>query len=638
MLIAYLCALLLVKYMMKDKNSVIGYLLLGVLLIGYFWFSQKDAGKLREIEKQKQDSITKVQAEKNKISPDSLAKQKTDSIANANKALTQSAGGFDSTLIGNDSMITVENNLAKYSFATKGGVLKQITLKQFNALNKNDGSLVNLQSAVKQVDGLYYNINTSANSILNTKDIVFTAAGIKSNVDGSVQVTLHAISRDQKKLSHVYTIKKDDYMIDLDIVTSTGANLFTDNTINASWNTTLDHKESDNTYDIQQAELSYKNEDGYDYYKLMGGKDKTYEKPVQWYGVHQRFFANIILAPKGKNFQNVAVNVITPQDSSGVLLVSKSTLKIPFDGATNKTNMQFYYGPNDYNILKKYDNSMGEMVNFGQGIFSFVKYINRYVVLPIFNFFHSFISNYGIIILLMTLFIRLLTSPLVYKSYLSGAKMKVLKPELEALKAKHGDDTQAYSMDQMKLYRQAGVNPLGGCIPSLIQLPIFISLYNFFNSNIALRGKAFAWSKDLSVFDSIANFGFEVPFYGGHVSLFTLLTVATTLLISLQSLSSTPDQGNPMLKYMPFIFPIIMLGFFNKLPAALTWYYFVSNLFTLILQFCIQKFILKPEKIRAEIDANKLKNKDTKSKWQLKLEEMQKTQQRAAELRNKNKK
>ncbi len=625
---------------MKDKNSVIAFVLMSVLVIGYLWFSQKDAGKLRDIEKQKQDSIAKVMAEKNKISPDSLAKLKADSATNAGKALTQSAGGFDSTLIGSDSIITVENNLAKYSFTTKGGVLKQITLKQFNALNKNDGSLVNLQSTVKQLDGLYYNINTNANSVLNTKDIVFTAGGIKSNADGSVNLTLHALSRDQKKLSHVYTIKKDDYMVDMDIVTSTGANLFTDNTINASWNATLDHKESDNTYDIQQAELSYKNEDGYDYYKLMGGKDKTYSKPVQWYGVHQRFFANVILAPKSKNFQSVIVNVTVPEntDSSGVLLVSKSTLKIPFDGTTNKANMQFYYGPNDYNILKKYDNSMGEMVNFGQGIFSFVKYINRYVVLPIFNFFHSFISNYGIIILLMTLFIRMLTSPLVYKSYLSGAKMKVLKPELEALKAKHGDDTQAYSMDQMKLYRQAGVNPLGGCIPSLIQLPIFISLYNFFNSNIALRGKAFAWSKDLSVFDSIANFGFEIPFYGGHVSLFTLLTVATTLLISLQSLSSTPDQGNPMLKYMPFIFPIIMLGFFNKLPAALTWYYFVSNLFTLVLQFCIQKFILKPEKIRAEIDANKLKNKDTKSKWQLKLEEMQKSQQRVADMKNKTKK
>jgi YidC/Oxa1 family membrane protein insertase len=626
--------------MMKDKNSVIAFVLMSILVIGYLWFTQKDAGKLRESEKQKADSTAKANALKNNISPDSLAKLKADSVANATKALTQSAGGFDSTLSGKDTLVTIENTVAKYSFTTKGGVLKQITLKNFKALNTKDSALVNLQSSVKQLDGLYYNINTAANSVLNTKDIIFTVSNLKTIADGTTNVTLDAISRDGKKLSHVYTIKKDDYMLDMDFVTSPGANLFTNNAINASWNATLDHKESDNTYDIQQAELSYKNEDGYDYYKLMGGKDKTYSKPVQWYGVHQRFFANVLLAPKGKSFQNVAVNVTTPEDSSKVLLVSKSTLNIPFDGTTNKASVQMYYGPNDYNILKKYDNSMGEMVNFGQGIFSFVKYINRYVILPIFNFFKSFVSSYGIIILLMTLFIRLLTSPLVYKSYLSGAKMKVLKPELEALKAKHGDDTQSYSMDQMKLYRQAGVNPLGGCIPSLIQLPIFISLYNFFNSNIALRGKEFAWSKDLSVFDSIANFGFEVPFYGGHISLFTLLTVATTLLISLQSLSSTPDQGNPMLKYMPFIFPIIMLGFFNKLPAALTWYYFVSNLFTLVLQFCIQKFILNPEKIRAEIDANKLKNKDknTKSKWQMKLEEMQQAQQRAAEIKNKNKK
>jgi YidC/Oxa1 family membrane protein insertase len=296
-----------------------------------------------------------------------------------------------------------------------------------------------------------------------------------------------------------------------------------------------------------------------------------------------------------------------------------------------------YYGPVDYDVLKKYNNGMEEMVNYGQGIFSFVKYINRYVVLPFFNFLSGFVSNYGLIILLMTLFIRLLTSPLVYKSYLSGAKMKLLRPELDALKKKHGDDTQAYSMDQMKLFREAGVNPLGGCIPALIQMPIFISLYNFFNSNIGFRGKAFWWSKDLSVFDSVLNFGFEVPFYGGHISLFTILTVVASLLISLQTMNSTPDQNNPLMKYMPYIFPVIMLGFFNKLPAALTWYYFVSNLFTLVLQYCIQKFILNPDKIRAEMEENKKKNKNTKSKWQTKLEEMQKSQAKLAEIKNKGK-
>src|SRR6476620_9316865 len=240
---------------------------------------------------------------------------------------------------------------------------------------------------------------------------------------------------------------------------------------------------------------------------------------------------------------------------------------------------------------------MENMVNLGSGIFSFVKYINRWIIIPIFNFFSSFTFNFGIVILLLTLFIRLLLSPLTYSSYLSGAKMKVLRPEIEKLKTKYGTDQQQISVEQMKLFREAGVNPLGGCIPALIQLPIFFALYSFFNSNVALRGAPFLWADDLSQYDSIAHLPFSIPFYGDHVSLFTITAVITSFAISMYSMNSTPDQGNPALKYMPYFFPIILLFIFNRLPAGLTWYYTVSNVVTLAIQFVIQNYIIDHDKI-----------------------------------------
>jgi YidC/Oxa1 family membrane protein insertase len=213
--------------------------------------------------------------------------------------------------------------------------------------------------------------------------------------------------------------------------------------------------------------------------------------------------------------------------------------------------------------------------------------------------------------------------------------MKVLRPEIEQLKAKYGGDQQQMSMEQMRLFKEAGVNPLGGCIPAVLQIPIFFALYSFFNSNVALRGQQFLWSHDLSQYDSIANLSFSIPFYGDHVSLFTITAVLTSFLISLYSMSMTPDQGNPVLKYMPYFFPIILLFIFNKLPSGLTWYYTVSNLITLGLQFVIQTYIIDHDKILAKMEANRKKPK-TKSKWQERLEQMQEQQKQMKEGPNRN--
>jgi YidC/Oxa1 family membrane protein insertase len=333
-------------------------------------------------------------------------------------------------------------------------------------------------------------------------------------------------------------------------------------------------------------------------------------------------------------FQSADIAWEMPDTSKQLIARSTSLLKAPLNisGETATLPLQFFFGPSDYDLLKGYGLQMEDIVPYGSGIFAFVKYINRHFLLPVFNFLKNNVASMGIVILLLTLFIRLLTSPILYRSYVSGAKMKALKPEIDKLKAKHGDDQQAFGIDQMKLWKSAGVNPLGGCLPALLQIPIFMSLYYFFQSNISLRGKSFLWAKDLAAYDSIYNLPFHIPFYGDHVSLFTLTATLTSLLISVYSMSSIQDNSNPVMKYMPYIFPVMLLGVFNALPSALTWYYTISNTITLILQIVIQKFIINHDKILAQIEENR-KKPVKQSKLQERIQAMQEASQKMQEQR-----
>jgi YidC/Oxa1 family membrane protein insertase len=256
--------------------------------------------------------------------------------------------------------------------------------------------------------------------------------------------------------------------------------------------------------------------------------------------------------------------------------------------------------------------------------------------MPIFNFFSSFIGSMGLVIALLTIFIRLITSPLVYTSYLSGAKMRALRPEIEKMKQRLGNDQQQIGMEQMKLFREAGVNPLGGCIPALLQIPIFFALYSYFNSTIDLRGVSFLWADDLSSYDAILRFP-HIWGLGNHLSLFTILAVGTSFLISIYNMNMTPDQNNPALKYMPYIYPFILFFIFNGLPSALTWYYTVSNVITLVLQWVINTYIIDHDQILAKLEANRKKPK-TKPKWQEKFEQMQEQQKKLQDSQRKGKK
>ena len=481
-----------------------------------------------------------------------------------------------------------------------------------------------MRLAASDFDKLAYTINTAANQTADITNFYFTGGQVVSNPDKTQTITFQ-LPAQNSSIVHQFIIRPDKYMVDFNLQINGVNQLLSNNTLNFIWQNKAVQLQKDLEYEKQQSQIAYREGTDYDHSSAMSDNNETFKGPLNWVAVKQQFFNTTFI--NKNNFSSGDIEWKSPKVGNTVVQ-TVAHLKMQLPAGENATvPLAFFYGPTDYKILKQYSNDMESMVNLGSGVFAFVKYINRWIILPVFDFFHKFISNYGIVILLLTLFIRLCISPLTYSSYLSGAKMKVLRPEIDKLKAKYGSDQQAISMDQMKLFREAGVNPLGGCIPALFQIPIFFALYSFFNSNVALRGANFLWAKDLSQYDSIAHLPFTIPFYGDHVSLFTITAVITSLLISVYSMSMTPDQSNPVLKYMPYFFPIILLFVFNKLPSGLTWYYTVSNIITLALQFVIQNYIIDHDKILAKMEANRKKPK-TKSKWQEKFELIQEQQKK----------
>lgn len=608
-----------------DKNSVIGFVLLAGLFLGYFYFTRVGQLELEAKQKQIRDSLAALQPVIKDTATTAL------SIDTAAAIPVGTPGSFVQEGKIQEQLTVVENELVKVTFSNKGARPVAVELKNYVSADSQQ---------VKLISGSFnqfsYLVNTGANQTTSTEDLFFSAADVVKSPSGESVLVYTLKDSTGKSLEHRYTLKPKDYMFGLNIVSEGADKLFTNNTINFLWQLQADQQELDIQTEKRETQLGLYGADGFDYFTMSDGLNEQWDEGVKWLGVKQKFFNTTVVAENGFKFAEISCKV--PDDSLKVVAQTTANLKAVFP-ASNKANigLNFYVGPNDYSLLKSYKLDMEDMVNLGQGFYAFVKYINRWIVLPAFSFLEKNVASLGLAIALLTIFIRLLTSPLVYTSYVSGAKMKALRPELDVLKEKFKDDQQAFSMEQMKLFRSAGVNPLGGCIPALLQIPIFFALYSFFNSNIVLRGEAFWWSKDLSSYDAVLTWGFNIPGIGAHLSLFTILAVVTSLLISLYSMSMTPDQGNPVLKYMPYIFPIFMLGIFNSLPSALTWYYTVSNVITLVLQFVIQNYIINHDKILAQLEANKKKPRE-KSKWQERLEQMQETQKKVQAMQDKVKK
>ena len=613
-----------------DRNTVIGFTVLALLFIGYFAVTNKQQAEYRKqqaIQKAYDDSVALA----NRPKQDTIALQK-DSLQNDSLQKVASAGSFQNAANGEEKLVQAENNLVKITFTNKGGQVKSVELKNYK---EHDSSLVKL--AGTDFDQLAYTINTSQNKTVSTGELFFTAREITTGADGAKVISFQLNSSDSNATSivHKYTIRPDDYMIDFSVEMNGMDQLLTQGIMNLSWKYAASQQESDITFEKRNTQIGYVKDGDFDYHTISRRSSKDFDESVSWVGIRQRFFFSALVAKN--NFSSGRMQWTIPPDSTKEVVQSTANMKVMVDAASSAAvNFELYYGPSDYKVLKSYNMKFEKLVNLGQGIYAFVRPINRYVIMPIFSFFQRLTGSMGIAIALLTLFIRLLTSPLIYKSYLSGAKMKALRPEIAKLKDKFGEDRQAMSMEQMKLFREAGVNPLGGCIPALLQIPIFFALFTLFNSDVALRGAPFLWSTDLSAFDDPIRFGFNIPLLGGHLSLFNITAVITSFLISFYSMSMTPDQSNPVMKYLPYIFPIFLLFFFNTLPSALTWYYTVSNTITLVLQIIIQRYIIDHDKILAKIAENRKKPK-TKSKWQERLEQMQDQQKKMKEMQNRNK-
>ncbi|MEO9022651.1 MAG: membrane protein insertase YidC [Ginsengibacter sp.] len=608
-----------------DRNTIIGFVLLAFLFIGYFYYSKQGQVAAEKQKQHIQDSINRLKPKvdttlKLTAAEDSLYAKRDSSLS-----------GIIQDTTGKEQLITVQNKVLKITFSSKGGQPKEIEIKDFRTFNGNplilqDGSFNNIS----------YAINTGKNLTAQTSDLFFTPSAIQTTPDSNQIISFRLRTKSGETIEHQYILKPDDYMIGFNIKFNGADRLVTQNTLNLIWQVKAGKLEKDMQWETQQSHISYVENGEYDFEHIAEGRgdSKQFAKPIDWLALNQQFFASAIVA-KNK-FTNGEVKWESPKDT-GLHIIGTATadlrLSVP-PGSDVVLPMELFYGPTNYKILKSYGNQMFNMVPLGSGILAFVKYINRGFIMPVFNFLSGKIASYGLVIALLTIIIRLLISPLTYQSYLSGAKMKLLKPEIEILKTKFKDDKQAFGMEQMKLFKSAGVNPLGGCIPALFQIPIFFALYDFFNSNIALRQQSFWWAKDLSTYDSIYNLPFNIPFYGSHVSLFTITAAVTSMLISIYGMSNMQDNSNPVMKYLPFIFPVFLIGIFNRMPAALTWYYTVSNTITLIIQLVIQKYIIDHDKIMAKLQENK-KKPVTQSKWQERVTAMQDSNAKLKSMREK---
>ncbi len=600
-----------------DRNQIIGFSLLALLLIGYLTYNNHEQKVFQE--KKIADSIAYATANPHpKVDSSKVIPAAAQAPIAANDSLSEALRKSQPTsYYGQAQAITLENKKLSIQFTTKGAYPTMASILGYKTYYGKPLYLFN--GAGNQLSAVLPIDNGKS-----TADLYFTPV-LRDEPNGDRTVDFSADLGGGKKVEIIYTLPADDYMMRCNFVL-TG---LTAGSLPLTWNTMGLHTEKDMVNERQGAQVYYHNKnDDNDYFTVHANEEKVLHNDgaSNWLGFRKQYFSSVLIDDDG--FSKMEAKYMAKQDDTNVVAQNLAKLEMPLKPGNNvqSASLRWFIGPNDYNTLKHYKIGLEDMVPLGVGVMAFVKYINKYALIPIFYFLSGFIGNVVIIIILMTIFIRLILSFFTYKSYLSSAKMRVMKPELDALRARIGDDQQKFSMEQMKLYKSAGVNPLGGCLPMLFQLPILLAMYYMFPSFIEFRQQHFLWANDLSTYDSIFNFSFSIPMYGDHVSLFTLLMTGSSLFLAVYNRNMTPqDPNNPMMKYMPFVFPVILMGMFNKMAAALTFYYFFSNLLSIAQQFIIQKYFIDEKAIHAKLQENKNKPA-TPSKWAQKLEEMQKMQ------------
>ena len=631
-----------------DKKSIIGIVLIFAVLV-LFSVLNKPSKEQIEAAKQaklKQDSIAQVEANKASEQQKAEENKKTeeavnDSLTNTNelKKKTDLLGVFGNAAIGDEEFYVVENNLMKITFSNKGGRPYSVQLKNYQTYDSLplilfDGpeTIFGLnfwsQNRSIKTGELYFKANTT------NKDIIVKGPVVKKGSLGKIKfnnenpgekdsIIFRLEISPGKYLEYVYTLGYNSYMVGFSINFHGMNNYIASNqsVLDFTWGFEVPRQERMSRYgEDRYTNIFYKfYQDEVNNLSQNKSEDKTLSTKVKWVGYKQLFFNSTIIA--NESFPNAEISQEKFKDDPKYLANFSSDIALPYDGKENENiGMRFYFGPNHYQTLKQYNIDLERQIYLGYAI---VRPVNKYLIIPVFNFLHNYINNYGIIILLLTIFIKTLLFPFTYKSYMSQAKMRALKPEIDELNAKYGKE-KAMEKQQatMALYKKAGVNPMGGCLPMLLQFPILIAMFFFFPTSIELRQQSFLWAHDLSTYDSILNLPFNIPAYGDHVSLFCLLMTVTTIISTSLNQQAATSQGMPGMKTMMYIMPVMFLFILNNYSAGLSYYYFLANVITIGQTYIIRSFV-DEEKIRSQLQANK-KKPGKKSNFQKRLEDMAK--------------
>lgn len=624
-----------------DKNSIMGLGLIVLILLGYNYFTSPSAEDIKA-QKQRLDSIANVEAQvrdslaKVAVQEESLtvnendllvAEGPVDSVQLAAKELIlkEKFGAFASNASGNKEQLKVNTEKFKLSFSTQGAIIDNVVLNEYE--DYGGGNVQMFDPAYNSFELIFSENN---GKLINSSELIFKAnksGEINLAAGDSLRLEFTAGSNELgQNLLLVYTIYGDKFDIKQEILPQ-GINGFFDGPRRAmfKWASAGKGHEKHLETEKQRCSVFYcLKDDDRDYLSENGDDEEQITEPIAWIAFKQNFFSSIIIAEDGLAPVNANFKVVDPADSVHTKLYGASASLNA--GANGAANLTWYYGPNDYYILTSYGvRELDRIIDFGWGIFGWV---NKYFIIHVFRFLESLNMSYGLIILVLTVLIKLILSPLTYKNFVSSAKMRVLKPQIEEITKKNKNaDPMKKQQETMALYRKTGVNPLAGCIPMVFQMPILYAMFRFFPASIELRQEPFLWADDLSAYDSILDLSFNIPFYGDHVSLFTLLMCISTIGYTAMNSSQMPQQqeGMPNMKVMMYIFPVFMLFFFNNFSSGLSYYYFTANVLSITQMWVIKKYIIDEEKILSKIEDNKEKNKTKgKSKFQKRLEDMAK--------------
>ncbi|MDC3406907.1 membrane protein insertase YidC [Bacteroidia bacterium] len=583
-----------------ERSSTIGYILIFFLFLG-FWFFNKD--NVQQLENQ--DSTSEI-----------TTSNRDSSQFSDNEDIVIKDSLEKSTKI-EEKLFTLKNSLLSVDFSNIGGIPKVVNLLDYKNYDSSDLLLIDTNQLQFE-----YSIPLSNGNVINTSNVEFEQIQSEEN---SVS---YKYSYNGADIIQTYTLKPKSYNLDYSVKFNGFNNTISPNNRYAeiTWKSEIQklEKTAKDERPVTSVYYKYASDDDIDYLSETKDDDETLTSNVQWISFKQKFFNHTLINQNNFKEEGIFLESLEPEDESEAYVKKLSAkLFIPIETNDVVERMAWYFGPNHYPTLKDQNIGLQKIIPLGWGIFGWV---NKGLVIPIFNWLNNYFSNYGLIILLLTLIIKLGLFFPMYKVYKSSAKMRILKPELDEIKERTKGDAQKAQQEQMKLYKQAGVSPLGGCLPQLIQMPILFAMFRFFPASIELRQKELWWADDLSSYDSIYDFpnGFEIPFYGDHVSLFTLMMTVVTILFTYMNSQNSGQMVGPM-KTVMYVMPIMFLGFFNNYAAALSFYYFLSTCITIVQNVVIRKFVIDEDKLHQQIQESKKKKVVMKkSNLQKRLEKMAK--------------